>query len=69
MLFSGLSFLYCFLPAVLVVYFLVPGSSGLRMGAGGAAFAVGIAICVFVSRNMKKNDREMHFSIVRVLDE
>ena len=26
MLFSGLSFLYCFLPAVLVVYFLVPGS-------------------------------------------
>lgn len=50
-------------------YFLVPGGSGLRMGAGGAAFAVGIAICVFVSRSMKKNDREMHFSIVRVLDE
>ena len=50
-------------------YFLVPGGSGLRMGAGGAAFAVGISICVFVSRNMKKNDREMHFSIVRVLDE
>ena len=50
-------------------YFLVPGVSGFRMGAGGAAFAVGIAICVFVSRNMKKNDREMHFSIVRVLDE
>ena len=25
MLFSGLSFLYCFLPAVLFVYFLVPG--------------------------------------------
>ena len=50
-------------------YFLVPGGIGLRMGAGGAAFAVGIAICVFVSRSMKKNDREMHFSIVRVLDE
>ena len=50
-------------------YFLVPGGSGFRMGAGGAAFAVGIAICVFVSRSMKKNDREMHFSIVRVLDE
>lgn len=50
-------------------YFLVPGGSGPRMGAGGAAFAVGIAICVFVSRSMKKNDREMHFSIVRVLDE
>ena len=50
-------------------YFLVPGGSGPRLGAGGAAFAVGIAICVFVSRSMKKNDREMHFSIVRVLDE
>ena len=24
MLFSGLTFLYCFLPAVLIVYFLVP---------------------------------------------
>ena len=50
-------------------YFLVPGGRGFRMGAGGAAFAVGIAMCVFVARRMTKKDREMHFSIVRVLDE
>ena len=27
MLFSGLTFLYCFLPAVLAVYFLAPGAA------------------------------------------
>ena len=50
-------------------YFLMPGGEGSRLAAGGAAFVVGILFCMYVSRSMKKNNREMHFSIVQVLGE
>lgn len=50
-------------------YFLMPGGEGSRLAAGGAAFVMGILICMYVSRSMKKNNREMHFSIVQVLGE
>ncbi len=49
-------------------YFLMPGGEGARLAAGGIAFAVGILVCMAVSRWMKKNNREMHFSIVEVLE-
>ena len=59
------------MPLVLffVGYFLMPGGEGSRLAAGGAAFVVGILFCMYVSRSMKKNNREMHFSIVQVLGE
>ena len=58
------------MPLVLffVGYFAMPGGEAPRLIAGGLAFVVGILICVFVSRGMKKNNREMHFSIVEVLE-
>ena len=58
------------MPLVLffVGYFAMPGGEVPRLIAGGLAFVVGILICVFVSRSMKKNNREMHFSIVEVLE-
>ena len=40
-----------------------------RVAGGAAAFVVGILICMYVSRSMKKNNKEMHFSIVQVLGE
>ena len=49
-------------------YFVIPGGETPRMIAGGAAFVVGIVICMFVSRSMKKNNKEMHFAIVEVLE-
>ncbi len=49
-------------------YFLTPGGEGARLSVGGAAFVVGILICVYVSRSMKKNNKEMHFAIVEVLE-
>lgn len=49
-------------------YFLTPGEEGARLAVGGAAFVVGILICVWVSRGMKKNNKEMHFAIVEVLE-
>ena len=49
-------------------YFLKPGGEGTRLLVGGAAFVVGILICVYVSRGMKKNNKEMHFAIVEVLE-
>lgn len=49
-------------------YFVMPGGETPRMIAGGAAFVVGIVICMFVSRSMKKNNKEMHFAIVEVLE-
>lgn len=49
-------------------YFLMPGGEGARLAVGGIAFAVGILICMAVSRWMKNNNREMHFSIVEVLE-
>ena len=49
-------------------YFLMPGGEGARLLVGGAAFVVGILICVYVSRGMKKNNKEMHFAIVEVLE-
>ena len=49
-------------------YFLTPGGEGGRLLVGGAAFVVGILICVYVSRGMKKNNKEMHFAIVEVLE-
>ena len=59
------------MPMVLffVGYFAMPGGEGARVLAGVAAFVVGILICMYVSRNMKKNNKEMHFSIVQVLGE
>ena len=39
-----------------------------RLLVGGAAFVIGILICVYVSRSMKKNNKEMHFAIVEVLE-
>ena len=50
-------------------YFLMPGGEGARLGVGGIAFVIGILICIYVSHCMKKNNREMHFSIVQVLGE
>lgn len=52
-----------------VGYFVMPGGEGARIAAGVAAFVVGILICMYVSRSMKKNNKEMHFSIVQVLGE
>ena len=49
-------------------YFVMPGGETPRMIAGGAAFVVGSVICMFVSRSMKKNNKEMHFAIVEVLE-
>lgn len=49
-------------------YFLTPGGEGLRLIVGGLAFVIGILICVYVSRSMKKNNKEMHFAIVEVLE-
>lgn len=49
-------------------YFLTPGGEGVRLLVGGAAFVIGILICVYVSRSMKKNNKEMHFAIVEVLE-
>lgn len=49
-------------------YFLTPGGEGARLVIGGIAFAVGIGVCMAVSRGMKKNNKEMHFSIVEVLE-
>ena len=49
-------------------YFLIPGGEGARIAAGCAAFVLGILICVWVSRSMKKNHNEMHFAIVEVLE-
>ena len=49
-------------------YFVMPGGETPRMIAGGAAFVAGIVICMFVSRSMKKNNKEMHFAIVEVLE-
>lgn len=59
------------MPLVLffIGYFLMPGGEGPRLAAGGVAFVVGILFCMYVSRSMKKNNREMHFSIVQVLGE
>ncbi|MBO4929683.1 MAG: SoxR reducing system RseC family protein [Clostridia bacterium] len=52
-----------------VGYFTMPGGEGARIACGAAAFVVGILICMYVSRSMKKNNKEMHFSIVQVLGE
>lgn len=49
-------------------YFVMPGGETPRVIAGVAAFVVGILICVYVSRSMKKNNKEMHFAIVEVLE-
>ena len=49
-------------------YFVMPGGETTRMIAGVAAFVVGILICMYVSRSMKKNNKEMHFAIVEVLE-
>ena len=49
-------------------YFLMPGGEGARIAAGAAAFVIGILICMYVSRSMKKNNKEMHFNIVEVLE-
>ena len=49
-------------------YFVMPGGETPRMIAGVAAFVVGILICMYVSRSMKKNNKEMHFAIVEVLE-
>ena len=49
-------------------YFVMPGGETPRMMAGGIAFVVGILICMYVSRSMKKNNKEMHFNIVEVLE-
>ncbi len=49
-------------------YFLMPGGEGARLIAGGICFAAGIGFCMYVSRWMKKNNKEMHFSIVEVLE-
>ncbi len=49
-------------------YFLMPGGESARIIAGVAAFVIGILICVYVSRSMKKNNKEMHFAIVEVLE-
>ena len=59
------------MPMVLffVGYFAMPGGEGARVASGAAAFVVGILICMYVSRSMKKNNKEMHFSIVQVLGE
>lgn len=48
-------------------YFAAGGGEGRRALAGGLGFALGLLICIFVSRSMKKNHREMHFTISRVL--
>ena len=58
------------MPVVLVFvgYFVMPGGETPRLIAGGLAFAVGIFACMCVSHSMKKNNREMHFSIVEVLE-
>ena len=58
------------MPLVLffVGYFVMPGGETPRLIAGGLAFAVGIFACMCVSHSMKKNNREMHFSIVEVLE-
>ena len=58
------------MPLVLffVGYFVMPGGETPRLIAGGLAFAVGIFACMYVSHSMKKNNREMHFSIVEVLE-
>lgn len=49
-------------------YFLMPGGEGARTLVGAAAFVIGILICMYVSRSMKKNNKEMHFAIVEVLE-
>ena len=49
-------------------YFVMPGGETPRMIAGVTAFVVGIGICMYVSRSMKKNNKEMHFAIVEVLE-
>ena len=49
-------------------YFLMPGGEGARTLAGAAAFVIGILICMYVSRSMKKNNKEMHFAFVEVLE-
>ena len=49
-------------------YFLMPGGENARGAAGGIAFVVGILVCMYVSRSMKKNKKEMHFNIVEVLE-
>ncbi len=49
-------------------YFLMPGGEGARLICGGLAFAAGILFCMYVSRWMKKNNKEMHFAIVEVLE-
>jgi sigma-E factor negative regulatory protein RseC len=58
------------MPLVLffVGYFVMPGGETPRLIAGGLAFAIGIFACMYVSHSMKKNNREMHFSIVEVLE-
>ena len=58
------------LPLVLFFlgYFVMPGGETPRVIAGVAAFVVGILICMYVSRSMKKNNKEMHFTIVEVLE-
>ncbi len=48
-------------------YFQAGGGEGRRMAFGGMLFALGIGVCVVVSRQMKKSGREMEFSIVRIL--
>lgn len=48
-------------------YFLAGGGEGRRAAVGCLAFALGMGICVLVSRSMKKNRREMHFTVDRVL--
>ena len=49
-------------------YFLMPGGEAARMIAGVAAFVIGILVCMYVSRSMKKNNKEMHFAIIEVLE-
>lgn len=49
-------------------YFLMPGGETARLVVGGITFVIGILICVYVSRSMKKNNKEMHFAIVEVLE-
>ena len=47
--------------------FTFPGSPTVYYG--DEAGMEGILICMYVSRSMKKNNKEMHFSIVQVLGE
>ena len=62
-----LAMLLYIMPLVLFFagYFAAGGGEGRRALAGALAFAAGVAGCGLVSRGMKKNHREMHFTISR----